>query len=332
MSRPSKRIWPLVTGCSPSTALPIVVLPDPDSPTRPRVSPRAIENETSFTAGAALREYCTTRLRTSSSGVAAPSSPVEQVLIGHRSAPTVTGCPPLLLAAEHLVTADAADAPAPSARGSSGIARQALVPRRTGSGRRTGIRSATNPVRAPAPGSTRGAWCPRSSTPRAGRPPGAPSCTDARAAPARRARTPSRRARPAYITATSSHRSATTPRSWVTSTTDISRSATSPRSSPRISACTVTSSAVVGSSATSRRGEPASARAMATRWAMPPGDLVGVALQHARGVDDADVVEQLRRDPPRLLAVHSAETLDRGLQLPGDREHRVERARWAPAR
>ena len=39
MSRPSKVIAPPVTGARPSTARPSVVLPEPDSPTRPTVSP-----------------------------------------------------------------------------------------------------------------------------------------------------------------------------------------------------------------------------------------------------------------------------------------------------
>ena len=72
------------TRCSPSTTAPVVVLPDPDSPTRPRVSPWSTSNETPAIA-------CTLRLppnplrnstKTSSSstrgslgGHAAPPSP-----------------------------------------------------------------------------------------------------------------------------------------------------------------------------------------------------------------------------------------------------------------
>ena len=80
---------------------------------------------------------------------------------------------------------------------------------------------------------------------------------------------------PAYMTATSSHRSATTPRSWLTIYTDRPVSLTSERSRLSISACTVTSSAVVGSSAMSSRGEPVSASAMQTRCAMPPDSWCG---------------------------------------------------------
>ena len=60
--------------------------------------------------------------------------------------------------------------------------------------------------------------------------------------------------RPAYITATSSHISATTPRSWVIRRIAMPSSSRRPRSSSRICAWTVTSSAVVGSSAISRLG------------------------------------------------------------------------------
>src|ERR1035437_3379528 len=50
MSRPAKRISPEVGFSNPTSRRPIVVLPQPDSPTRPKVSPFAIEKDTSETA------------------------------------------------------------------------------------------------------------------------------------------------------------------------------------------------------------------------------------------------------------------------------------------
>ena len=75
---------------------------------------------------------------------------------------------------------------------------------------------------------------------------------------------------PAYITATSSTISATTPRSWVIRR--IAMPSCSRRSfiSSRICACTVTSSAVVGSSAIRSFGLQLSAMPIITRWRMPP--------------------------------------------------------------
>ena len=75
---------------------------------------------------------------------------------------------------------------------------------------------------------------------------------------------------PSFITLTVSHRSATTPRLWVTSSMASPRSSLSSRSSSSTSACTVTSRAVVGSSATMMSGSAATAPQMSTRWAMPP--------------------------------------------------------------
>ena len=76
--------------------------------------------------------------------------------------------------------------------------------------------------------------------------------------------------RPAYITAIRSQVAATTPRSWVTSTTLIASSSRRSRISFRIWSWIVTSSAVVGSSARSSFGSLASAMAIITRWRIPP--------------------------------------------------------------
>ena len=50
MSAPPKRIVPAVGSSSRSTARPTVVLPQPDSPTSPSVSPGMTWSETSSTA------------------------------------------------------------------------------------------------------------------------------------------------------------------------------------------------------------------------------------------------------------------------------------------
>ena len=83
---------------------------------------------------------------------------------------------------------------------------------------------------------------------------------------------------PAYITAISSVRPATTPRSWVTRIMAMCRSVCWRLSRLRICACTVTSSAVVGSSAKSSLGPQARAMAMVTRWRMPPDSWWGYSL------------------------------------------------------
>jgi hypothetical protein len=75
---------------------------------------------------------------------------------------------------------------------------------------------------------------------------------------------------PPYITAISSVRPATTPRSCVTRIIAMCRSFCCCWSRLRICACTVTSSAVVGSSANSSLGPQARAMEIVTRWRMPP--------------------------------------------------------------
>ena len=55
MSRPPKVIVPEVTGARPSTARAMVDLPEPDSPTRPTVSPGATCSDTPSMARCAVR-------------------------------------------------------------------------------------------------------------------------------------------------------------------------------------------------------------------------------------------------------------------------------------
>ncbi len=88
---------------------------------------------------------------------------------------------------------------------------------------------------------------------------------------------------PAYMTATRSHISATTPRSWVIRMIDVPNSSRRLRIRSRIWAWMVTSRAVVGSSAMSRSGSQASAIAIMTRWAMPPDSSCGNDLSRRSG-------------------------------------------------
>ena len=75
---------------------------------------------------------------------------------------------------------------------------------------------------------------------------------------------------PAYMTATRSAISATTPKSWVIRTTPASLSSFKRLMSSRICNWMVTSSAVVGSSAISSFGSSAMAMAMMIRCRIPP--------------------------------------------------------------
>ena len=180
------------------------------------------------------------------------------------------GLPPLFLATAHLVTAHAAHAALALDRGRRAGWWSGTRRGRTGSARRSGIRSSTIRAAAPGRGSRRACVVPSKSRIACGSAASSAIVYGCSGRMSTSRTVPVSTICPAYITETSSQRSATTPRSCVTRMIDIPRSATSPRSSARISAWIVTSSAVVGSSATSRRGEPARASAIATRCAMPP--------------------------------------------------------------
>ncbi|OLT31122.1 hypothetical protein BJF79_08990 [Actinomadura sp. CNU-125] len=60
-SSPSKSIVPLVTSTSRSSARPMVLLPDPDSPTRPSVSPGRRSKLTASTAFTCSLRNCIAR-------------------------------------------------------------------------------------------------------------------------------------------------------------------------------------------------------------------------------------------------------------------------------
>ena len=206
-----------------------VVLPDPDSPTRPSTSPGAMVKATPSTA----------------------RNPGRPAARGTRR----VGRGRVL---DH-----------PSARG--------LVPppRRRRRGRDAGTTG---------PGASR----PTRSAPR----PAALGCTGA---PGRRTARDAACSTtcPAYITATRSARSATTPMLWVISTIAVP-SGRAPRSSSRISACTVTSRAVVGSSAMISSGRRTIAIAIITRCFCRRRSGAGRAYAPLR-IRDADQVEQLDR-------------------------------------
>ena len=89
---------------------------------------------------------------------------------------------------------------------------------------------------------------------------------------------------------------ATTPRSWRDQQHRHARPRAAARASrSRICAWIVTSSAVVGSSAISSAGPQASAMAIIDALAHAARELVRVVLDAARGIGDADAVEQLDR-------------------------------------
>ena len=98
------------------------------------------------------------------------------------------------------------------------------------------------------------------------------------------------------MTTTSSAWSATTPRSWVISSTAVPVVFRSSSSRARIWACTVTSSAVVGSSAISTRGRQARAMAIITRCRIPPESWCGYwrARRAASGMRTASSISTAR--------------------------------------
>src|SRR5574337_548467 len=94
--RPSKKTSPLVGSISRKITRPVVVFPEPDSPTRPSVSPRRIANETPSTAFTAPIWRCTmnplvmgkyfTNLRTSKRmSLAGPALTLSSVMCLRRS-------------------------------------------------------------------------------------------------------------------------------------------------------------------------------------------------------------------------------------------------------
>src|SRR5437762_3239372 len=125
---------------------------------------------------------------------------------------------------------------------------------------------------------------------------------------------PSSTTRPRYITTTSSHISATTPRLCVMRTTAMASRAWRLRSRSRIWAWVVTSRAVVGSSAMRIRGPQESAVAVIARW-RGPADLLARLPAEPDGAP---------HEPPGAL--HDAEDGAGGHALPAARlPHDAER-------
>ena len=238
---------------------PVVLLPQPLSPTTPSVSPAARSKLTPSTActlstvrlsSPPLIGKCLTRFLTFSSG--SRHGPCAQ--------PRIAECTPPC-------------APAPPRAAAAW--RCGTRASRTCSGRRSG---------SPRPG--RSAWAPCRESPPAA-PCAWPRCRCAGccgSAPACRGGAAARRVRstgassttlPAYITTTRCAVSATTPIAWVISITAMPSRSLSSAIRSRICAWIVTSSAVVGSSAISSLGLQASAMAIITRWRMPPENWCG---------------------------------------------------------
>ncbi len=290
----------------------VVVLPQPDSPTRPSVSPSRMSRSTPDTA-------CTEPTRRLSS---APLSS-GKVLVRPSTSSTARRAARGTAAERRLgcrrqrvdgFTVDAAvvDPLRPDAGG--GVLGRGGEDRSRATGASSGSPSAHEVDRDRAAGLERatrrqvhqqrrvprdrhqrraGRWCPRGAPRRAAR-----SCTASAAAANSSSTGAFSTGRPAYMTMTSSAVPATTPRSWVIMITAAPVSALASSSTSRICACTVTSRAVVGSSAMITFGLLAIAIAITTRCRIPPENSCGKEPGPLRRVGDADQVEQF--DGPLL--------------------------------
>ena len=130
---------------------------------------------------------------------------------------------------------------------------------------------------------------------------------------------------PCCITAMRSAISATTPKSWVMNSTAMCRVLCISRISARICAWVVTSSAVVGSSAIRMSGSSISAMAIIARCRWPPEIWCGIGVVHARRFGQVHGSEHVEHTPAPRLACRRLMDLDHLLDLPADREHRVQR-------
>src|SRR5581483_3028194 len=111
---------------------------------------------------------------------------------------------------------------------------------------------------------------------------------------------PSSTMRPAYMTATRSHDSATMPRLWVMSRSAVPKFSFRSARMRRICASTITSSAVVGSSATSSFGRRTSASAIMIRCRMPPENSCGYWRKRVGGIPIFPSVSRERARTSRL--------------------------------
>ena len=279
------------------TARPIVVLPQPDSPTRPSVSParkgQAHAVDGTHGADRPAQEPCCgsgnapagPRWR---AAACAPAAATRSLRARRRRTGDGTACSSAKWQATAVL--------APIAR-SGGILRRAARSRSRPSGAARMERAARRQV----PRCRRLAGNriePRCRALRsAARSAAGPPCRDGAAARRYRARWPVSTMRPPYMTATRCATSATTPRSCVIRITAAPVSAWRRASRASTCACTVTSRAVVGSSAMISFGCPDIAMAMTARWRMPAGELVRI-LRGARLGG--------RRSRPRASSSHGA--------------------------
>ena len=287
MSRPSKRIVPLVGSSRRITSRAVVLLPQPVSPTIPSVSPRITSNDTPSTACTAptwrwkriprVIGKCLTRSRTSTS---ASLMPAVLELDASRAAVVrqLAGLSQLAPTAARRVSVVAAGrrrgARSRPATGSScGSTRRWRVAHvraarveRAAAGQRDQARRAARDRHERLVARAVEARDRLQQAPRVGVL-GRVEDRVGRRLLDDLARRTSRRSRRRC--------SATTPRSWVIRTTAMSSSRWSRAIRSRICACTVTSSAVVGSSAISTFGSFASAIAIIARWRMPPENSCG---------------------------------------------------------
>ena len=244
----------------PEIIRPSVDLPQPDSPTRPSVSPRSIVSDTLSTA-------CTGRVSTGAPKRAAMRSPSDtrgRNIFETRSTLRKAALMPR--------------APSPD----DGSARRAYRRRRAADR----WRRARPPFRSASRRGTPAADAERRRRPRnlrrlasgsRARGQGAEQSLGVGMTRSRSTRAvgPSSTSLPAYMTAMRSASDETVARSWLIQIIAAPVSRTRPRISVRICAWIETSSAVVGSSATMTSGSCSSAMAMATRWRIPPENWCG---------------------------------------------------------
>ena len=263
-SSPSNLIEPDVGSISRSRQRPTVVLPLPDSPTRPSVSPASSVNDTSETA-------CTLRVSTWNP-------------LGERTSNVLT---------RSSTDQDRRRDIRPDTRTSSVGANAGRLDGRRTAAARAARRARLDRVRA-ARRERAARRRPQHVRRRAGdreQPVVPVRGIDAQQALRVRMRGWSNRAstsvrstaRPAYITCTRSAMRAITPRSCVIITIAVCSLALDPLITSRICACTVTSRAVVGSSAISTSGSLAIAIAIITRWRMPPENSCGYCRARCSG-------------------------------------------------
>ena len=249
MSSPSNTIWPAVGSISRISSRPSVDLPQPDSPTRPSVSPAAIsKSTTSSTARSAYRRCGAKKPPGADREMLGEADGLEQRR--HRRGELRDADAGGGRGRRRTSTAAASARRRPRLHGAQrGAKRQPRgAPRRLGQR----ARDRHQPLAILRPATARN--------------PAGRACRDAAAGRTAASTGACSTIRPAYITSTRSAVSATTPMLWVMIMIAMPNSSRRSISRSRICAWMVTSSAVVGSSAISSCGRQASAMAIITRW------------------------------------------------------------------